>query len=287
VTPPFGSTLSTRGLVALLDAEFEPLQLVQGTSILSLGWQRRPSRRIRRSFAPQRLSGPMGETQVYYPRGALTVQQYLNEGGSFELEERTAAYNRSRQEALSRLRDVAREAGAVAVVDVRIRRGRFAHVANTIEFTALGTAIGFRRFDLEESEPIPLVNLGAGDLWKLASSGYRALGLVGGTSIVYVISGYRTKFARFRLSRRSLRNQEYEDYTDGLAAARLHAAGRLRREAEALGAAGVLGIEVGRERNEQSEDNVMVAVDLLGTAVAPIEQEAPPDVTYALGLGKT
>ena len=224
--------------------------------------------------------------RMYYPRGSLAVQQYLNEGGWFELEERTAAYNDARQQALARLRESAAEAGALAVVDVRIRRGKFEQALHAIEFTALGTAIGSDRYVLDHSESIPLVNLSGGDFWKLVRSGTWPLGLVGGTSVGYVVSGYRTKFARFRFSRRSLWNQEYEDYTQGFMQARLHAAGRLRLEAQAMGATGVLGIEVGRERHEQSDDNLLVTVDLLGNAIAPIEQGAPPELIYSLRLGK-
>jgi uncharacterized protein YbjQ (UPF0145 family) len=286
MSQPFGSTLSPRGFAALGAAGFRPLRQVQGTSILSLGWQRRPSRWMRGALAPLRLEGAVGEMHVHYPRGALTVQQYLNEGGSFQLEERTTAYNDARHHALSRLRDGARVAGAVAVVDVRLRRRRFAHGTHTIEFTALGTAIGSDRFAVEESHAIPVVSLGGDDFWKLVSSGYWPLGLVGGTSVVYIVSGYRTKYARLRLSRRSLRNQEYEDYTEGLRAARLHAAGRLRLEAEALGATGVLGIEVTRDRHAQREDNLMVTVDLLGNAIAAIDQGAPREFSCALALGK-
>src|SRR6266511_3363610 len=186
MTPPFGSTLSARGFAALRDAGFRPLRQVQGTSILSLGWQRRPSRWMRGSLSPMMLEGTPGAAggsamRMYYPRGSLAVQQYLNEGGWFELEERTAAYNDARQQALKRLREAAAEAGALAVVDVRIRRGKFA---------------------------------------------------------------------------------------------------------QALRATGILGIEVGRERHEASDDDLLVTVDLLGNAIAPIEQGAPPELTYALGLGK-
>ena len=184
------------------------------------------------------------------------------------------------------LRTSAVEAGALAVVDVRIRRGKFAQAVRAIEFTALGTAIGSDRFDLEEQESIPLVSFGGTDFWKLFSSGIWPLGLVGGTSVGYVVSGYRTKFARFRFSSRSFQNQEYEDYTQGFAQARLRAAGRLRQEAREVGATGVLGIEVRREREEQRDDNLLVTVDLLGNAIAPIEQGAPPDIAYAMGLGK-
>ena len=158
---------------------------------------------------------------VYIPRGALTLQQYLNEGSSFELEERTAAYNAARTNALARLGDSAREAGALAVVDVRIRRGQFGHAQHAIEFTALGTAVTSDRFELDEQDPIPLVGISGTAFWALVESGVWPLGLVGGTSVNYVVSGYRTKFARFRLSRRSYRNQEFMDYTEGLHRARL------------------------------------------------------------------
>jgi uncharacterized protein YbjQ (UPF0145 family) len=155
-----------------------------------------------------------------------------------------------------------------------------------IEFTALGTAIGSDRFELESSELIPLLSFSGGDFWKLFSSGTWPLGLVGGTSVGYVVSGYRTKYARFRFSSRSMQNQEYEDYTEGFAQARLRAAGRLRQEAREVGATGVLGIEVVRERQEQKDDDMLVTVDLLGNAIVPLEQGAPRDIRYALGLGK-
>ncbi len=286
MTPPFGSTLSARGFLAVRDAGFRPLRQVQGTSILSLGWQQLPNLKVRRSLQPTRLEGPWGSTGVYYPPGSLTVGQYLNEGGWTELEQRTAAYNDARTQALARLRDAARDAGAVAVVDLRIRRGRFEPAMRAIEFTALGTAIESTRFELDGYEEIPLTSLSGTDFWKLVVSGYWPLGAVGGTSVVYVIAGYRTRYARFRFSRRSLRNQEYEDYTQGLVEARKRALGRLRREAQAVGAAGVLGIQLTRERRESREDDLIVTIDALGTAIAPIEQGAPRDVYFALGLGK-
>jgi uncharacterized protein YbjQ (UPF0145 family) len=253
--------------------------------------QRRPASSLRGMVKPLRLENVAGvgatTTQVYYSRGVLVAQEFLNEGAWFELEERTRAYNDARTQALARLRAAAREVGALAVVDVHIRRGKLAQARRAIEFTALGTAIASDRFEPGENEPIPLVGIGGVDFWKLVDSGTWPLGLVGGTSVVYVVSGYRTKFARFRPARRSLRNQEYEDYTEGLRNARLRATGRLRHEATQLGATGVIGIAVGRERREQRDDNLMVTVDLLGTAVAPLDRGEPRQLTYALGLGNT
>jgi len=283
------STLSARGFVAAENAGFRPLGQVQGTAVVSLGVQRKPSRWMRGSLAPTRIEFPAGygatTTNVYYGRGSLEAQQYLNEGGWFELEERTAAYNDARTQALARLREHAKAAGALAVVDVRIRRGAFAHAMHTIEFTALGTAIGSDRFELDDNDSIPLVGVSGVDFWKLIESGTWPLGLVGGTSVVYIVAGYRTKFARFRGGSRSRRNQEYLDYTEGLRNARLRAAGRLRHEATQLGAIGVIGVEVDRERREQRDDNLIVRVDLLGTAVARLEEQEPQQIRYALGLG--
>jgi uncharacterized protein YbjQ (UPF0145 family) len=232
------------------------------------------------------LDSASGAKQMYFPRGSQAVSQYLYEGAWVELDERTAAYNAARTQALARLRENARDAGALAVVDVRVRRGKFAPAARAIEFTALGTAVGSDRFDLDEYESIPLVSLSGVDFWKLFESGCWPLGLVGGTSVVFVISGRRTKVARFRYSRFSLRNQEYEDYTEGFRQARLRAAGRLRLEAREVGAAGVLGVEVSHERTEKSDENLIVTVDLLGNAIVPIEQGAPRELTYAVSVSK-
>jgi uncharacterized protein YbjQ (UPF0145 family) len=224
---------------------------------------------------------------VYYPPGTDTIQQFLYTGTWSELEGRTEAYNVTRRLALQRLRDAARKAEALAVVDVRVHRGRFGHAQRAIEFTALGTAVTSDHFEAGDQDPIPIVSLSGTDFWKLVESGVWPLGLVGGTSVVFVLSGYRTQRARFRLSRRSLPNQEYEDYTNGLNSARFHASGRLREEATKLGACGVLGISVGVTPDEQRDDNLMVTVEMLGTAVAPLERGVPPAVAYALGLGKS
>jgi uncharacterized protein YbjQ (UPF0145 family) len=285
---PFVSTLSSAGFLSLAGTGFRPLRQVQGTAVMSLGYQQKPTGRIRSSLAPVRAEPNFfsGSTGVYYSRGSLTALQYANEGAWQELEERTEAYNDVRAKALARLGKSAQAAGACAVVDVHIRRGRFGHARRALQFAALGTAVTSERFEAAEHEPVPLVSLSGTDFAKLVETGVWPLGLVGGTSVVYVVSGYRTKSARFRPSRRSYRNQEYEDYTQGLRHARLRATWRLRQEAEQLGASGVLGITVSVDRSEQRDRNLMVTVDLLGTAIAPLDQGTPPAATYALGLGK-
>jgi uncharacterized protein YbjQ (UPF0145 family) len=287
---PFASTLSTGGFLSLARGGFRPLQQVQGTAVVSLGYQRMPrGRGISRSLEAQVVPGAAwgGGSNIYMPRGGATVQEFLNTGTWSELAERTKAYNDARTLALSRLRDSASKAGALAVVDVRVHRGRFGHARRAVEFTALGTAVTSDRFEADEQDPVPLVGLSGTDFWKLVDSGVWPLGLVGGTSVVFILSGYRTRRARFRLSRRSFPTQEYQDYTNGLNSARFHASSRMREEATELGASGVLGISVGLTPREQRDDNLMVTVEMLGTAVAPLERGAPRPVAYALGLGKS
>ena len=47
----------------------------------------------------------------------------------------------------------------------------------------------------------------------------------------------------------------------------------------------MLGIEVGRERREQQDENLLVTVDVLGTAIVRVERAAPIDVQAAIDLG--
>jgi uncharacterized protein YbjQ (UPF0145 family) len=292
--PPFSSSISTGGFVSLARGGFRPLCQVQGTSVMRLGYQQKPSGRVARSLRPRMIEGSggvgrargYGMSSVYMPRGAAALQQSLTEGRWTELEERTAAFNAVRTQALDRLRAAAREAGAHAVVDVHIRHGQFGHAHHAIEFTALGTAITSDRLEPDDEQPIPLVSISGTDFWKLVESGVWPLGVVGGSSVVYVVSGTGTKSARFRLSRRSFRNQEYYDYTQGLRHARLGATARLRTEALNLGASGVIGIAVSRKQSEQRDDNLIATVEMLGTAVAPLDRGAPPPIAYAVGLGK-
>ena len=104
--PPFGSTLSAGGFVALAKAGFRPLRQVQGTSIVSLGLQRRPASGLTGMAKPLRLESVAGvgasTTQVYYSRGGLAAQEFLNEGGWFELEERTSGAITTREHMRSR-----------------------------------------------------------------------------------------------------------------------------------------------------------------------------------------
>ncbi len=288
---PFASTLSVPGFRAVRGAGFFPLGQVQGLSVYRIGWQRLPQRKMRRALRPQSVPGPLiGGTKQYFPKGWDTAAQSISEGMWTELEQQTEAFNEARRLALARLRDAAREAGAVAVVDLHIRRGRIGHARRAIQFSAMGTALGSDRYTIGDGEEAPLTNLGGADFWKLVSSGYRPLGVVGGTSVLYVVSGQRTQWARTQFAPRSRRNQEYLDYTDGLNHARRLALAHVRKEARAVDAAGVLALSLDMERHDPGllageRSDLVVAVHALGTAIAPIERGSPSDAYYALDLG--
>jgi uncharacterized protein YbjQ (UPF0145 family) len=291
VSTPFGSTLSIGEFLALDGAGFRPLGPVIGTSVYHVGWQRPPSAVVRASVSPRVVgSGPASATRVYFPKGGLAVADYLNEGSTLLLEKPTAAYNDARRNALARLRESARELGALAVVDVRIRQGTFDLADGAVEFIALGTAVTSE--DAERTDPgrIAVVTLAGGEFWKLLRGGFRPLGLVGGSSVVYVLAGFRTKRTRFALSRVRFRNQEYEDYTKGLYEARREAMKRLRQDARDLGAAGMIGIELSHELEEapflrrREKDDFVITAHVLGTAVAPFEALDPSTPQYAVDL---
>jgi uncharacterized protein YbjQ (UPF0145 family) len=258
------------------DAGFRPLKAVQGVSVLGPDYRRK----ISHSAVDTGQGSPSR-------RGSAAINQLVNTGGWFDIEERTEACNFARTTALRDLEISGRKAGACAVVDVRVRHGRFDRARNAREFTAIGTAVASDRYEPEDNEPVPIVSVSGSDFWKLLAAGFWPLGLVGGTSVVYVWSSRRTRSARFRLSYRSFVNQEYLDYTEGLSHARFGASGRMRREAEKLGASGLIGVSVTRELKRRREDDLIVTVDMLGTAVAPLESGAPPSITYAVGLGRS
>lgn len=288
---PFASTLSVPGFRAVRGAGFRPLGPVQGLSVYHVGWQRLPQRKMRRALRPQQVPTPSPfASKWYFPTGWDAAAQSLSEGMWTELEQQTTAFNEARRLALSRLRDAAHAAGAVAVVDLHIRRGRFGHVRRGIQFSALGTAIGSDRPVRDDGRMIPLTNLSGAEFWKLVSTGHRPLGVVGGTSVLYIVSGYRTRWARTRFAPRSRRNQEYLDYTDGLNHARRLALAHVRTEARAAGAAGVLALSLEPERHDTGllageRSDLVVAVHALGTAFTSVEQDSSSDARYALDLG--
>jgi uncharacterized protein YbjQ (UPF0145 family) len=267
-TAPFSSTLATGSFLALRRSGFEPIGQVMGTCVYHVGWT------------------PVSEYPSPYQQllgGGSTWQ-----GGWTELSTPTAAWNEARTLALGRLRDEARSLGAIAVVDVAYRRIGYDWATGAIEIVAVGTAVRSSRFTVDESEAIPLTNLSGEDVWKLLESGWWPLGIVAGSTVVYVLSSYQTAQAGRWLMGTAAQNQELEDYTNGLYEARDLALRHVRRDAAEVGASGVIGLSLEHAFSEREVDrngkfvDLIITIHALGTGVVAVDHGSPARIYYAL-----
>lgn len=265
-----GSSLWTSDLSvdehALLHREgIVPLTQVMGSSIFQHGWQNLP----------------------YGQRGWAW-------GGRGFVEELTSisdAFNGARERALSRLLEEARLAGADAVVAVRLDSGGHDWAgAGTVELTAIGTAV--RLPEALRTGDCVITDLSGQEHVKLARAGYRPVGVVGHTAVTYVAASDAEN--RIVVSGNSLfsmagrQNVELGDFTRGFYDTREIAMLAVSRDAQRLGADGIVGVTFAEDlREREYEDSskrqrkdLIVYVHVLGTAiraapVAPAPEPAP------------
>jgi uncharacterized protein YbjQ (UPF0145 family) len=234
----FTSDLSV-GEFALVDGiGLRPLAQVIGSSIYHVGWQQRPG-----SFGMQ-LAGISTELTV--------VSQ---------------AWNTARLRAFARLEQEAMLVGADAVVGVRLTVGRHDWAAGAIEYVAVGTAVS--NVHAEHSERPALTDLSGQDYWKLWKAGHRPLGVVGASTVHYVVAGFATQRAVSGFSS-SWVNQELADFTRGVYDARETALGRMTAEARQHGAVGVVGVSIVHEMEQREAGgrrDLLVTFHVLGTAI--------------------
>jgi uncharacterized protein YbjQ (UPF0145 family) len=237
----FTSDLSV-GEFALVHAiGLRPLAQVMGSSIYHVGWQQRPG-----SWGMQ--------------MGAI----------SQELTVVSEAWNTARLRAFARLEQEAKLVGADAVVGVRLTVGRHDWAAGAIEYVAVGTAV---RIDgAERAERPALTDLSGQDFWKLRQAGHRPIGVVGASTVHYIVPGWATQQAQSGFYA-SWANQELQDFTRGVYDARETALGRMTAEARHQGASGVVGVSVEHhiERREggggSGRSDLVVTFHVLGTAI--------------------
>jgi uncharacterized protein YbjQ (UPF0145 family) len=246
----FTSDLSVNEFALLSKEGIAPLTQVMGSSIFQHGWR----------------------TMSGYGRG-------LRSGGWTEaLTSVSDAFNGARERALNRLLQEAHLAGADAVVGVRINSTDHDWAAaGTVEFTAVGTAV--RLPEQLRTGGVVITDLSGQEYWQLAQEGIRPVGVVGMTTVMYVGSGWsqnqvlNSGNSIFSLAGRS--NQEITDFTRGFYEAREVAMMHLQSQANAVGAHGIVGVQIDthmQEREwEDSNDNrhhdLIVYVHLLGTAI--------------------
>jgi uncharacterized protein YbjQ (UPF0145 family) len=208
----FTSDLSTAEFGLLEHTGFEPVDFVMGVSVFHIGFQ-----------PPRGLAA--GEYQV------LTQAMYT-----------------ARENALSRLVAEAAKVGADGVVGVRL--GYHSHGEDSIEFTALGTAIrhtgggpqgaaapappgGYRRPD---GQPFTS-HLDVKDFYQLLTVGWFPVAFVLGVCVYHVgVQGFR------QTMRQAFVNAELPQWTQAFYDAREIAMARLQAEAERAGAGGVVGV---------------------------------------------
>jgi uncharacterized protein YbjQ (UPF0145 family) len=238
----FTSDLSVNEFALMARAGLQPVSQVMGSSVYHVGWQGMPG--------------------SFFGMGR----------GAFELGVLSEAWNRARGLALSRLQQEARFAGADAVVGVHIQWGAHDFAPNSVEMVAVGTAV--RTSGPERTDPPVLCDLSGQDLWNLLQAGYRPVGVVGATTVFYVVSQWSTlRLTTSWLSGPS--NQELPDFTQAIYTAREVAFGHLGAQAQSFGAHGIVGVSIdqriGRREVEMGENNkridLIVTLHVLGTAI--------------------
>jgi uncharacterized protein YbjQ (UPF0145 family) len=193
------------------------------------------------------------------------------------------AHNDVRARALARLEQEARLAGAHAVVGVRVNKGNYDWASDAIEYLITGTAVAL------DGEPLPerpaLSTLTAEDFWKLMRGGYRPVGVAGASSIWYVVPSWDTQRmiqgGRFWSSSRN--NAEIPDFTQAVYNARGQAQLQFQQQAQAMACDGVVGVDFQQrprvrvvEVNESERIDLVVTVEVIGTAVVAIGDGRPP-----------
>jgi uncharacterized protein YbjQ (UPF0145 family) len=258
-----GETAFTSGLsvadfaLSRLDGVL-PLCQVMGSSIYKVGWQRFP------------WSSSWGQ------------------GSVSELGPITDAWNHARALALGRLEQEAKLAGCHAVVDVSFQGNRHDFLDDEIEIVVNGTAV-----HLPEGGDAPvLTDLSLPDYTLLRRGGYRPVGVVASTSVFYIVPTSQTRRATTGWQRYQP-NQELADFTQGVYAAREMALARVNEKALALGAGGIVGVQIEHDIAIREVDNggkredLIVTFHILGTAIEPAGDTTPVAPMTILRQGAT
>jgi uncharacterized protein YbjQ (UPF0145 family) len=196
-----------------------------------------------------------------YQIGAQSIRTAVSE----ELTTLTQAMYNARELAMTRLEEEADALGADGVVAVRLEFNLHAWSANVIEFLAIGTAVKSEASGFRGAEGRPFTSdLSGQDFWTLLNAGYRPLGFVMG-NCVYNVGQQATAAAG------TGDNQELLGPTQALYDARERAMERMQVEAEALEAAGIVGVII--DENNHSWGPNVIEFSAVGTAVVPIRED--------------
>ncbi len=224
--PFFTTACSGQDLYCQLDAGYQPRHFVMGNVAYALG---------------------VGRGVFGFLRGVA--------GG--EVKEFSDMYNHTRHLALERLENEARERGANAVVDIHTRVLPLG--AGAREMLMVGTASHHPAFG-KPDRPVTSELTGE-ELWNLARLGYGPMRLLLGTSVYSL--GFAQGIGAFL---KGLSRGEVDSVTRLVYEARGNCLEHIEREAEQIGADGVIGIKVFIYEIGSSYVEVMA----IGTAIKKI-----------------
>jgi uncharacterized protein YbjQ (UPF0145 family) len=246
-TSLFTSDLSVNEFLLVREAGFRPLSLVLGSSIYHVGFQ----------------------------MGRWSKNQ--------ELETLTQAMYHARELAMSRMEAEADVLGADGIVGVRLDI-EFKEFGNDLaEFIAVGTAVkgdaapATGEWRNNTGKPFTS-DLSGQDFWTLLESGYAPLGMVMGSCVYHIAHQ-----GMFKALGNVGQNVEIPQYTEALYDARELAMSRMQAEAEALGAEGVVGVQLLALPHRWGGHTTEFFA--IGTAVRPLREDheiGKPQLTLPL-----
>src|SRR5437868_7258393 len=240
----FTSDLSVDEFLLVKVAGFEPLGFVVGSSIYHIGYQQSSWKQ------------------------------------SQEMEVLSQAMYSARDLAMTRMEEEADSLGADGIVGVRLDIGRYEWGEHMAEFIAIGTAIKHREGKLHRApNGRPFTSdLSGQDFWTLLASGHRPVGPVMGPCVYHV--AHQGMFASMR---QIGQNIEMPNFTQALYDARELAMERMQKEAEALQAEGIVGVQL-QERSHGWGSHV-IEFFAIGTAIIPAAGERTlPEPTPTISL---
>jgi uncharacterized protein YbjQ (UPF0145 family) len=242
----FTSDLTVNEFLLVKQAGFTPLGLVLGTSVYHLGIQYRRWRE------------------------------------NMELDKVSQAMYHARELAMTRMQAEADVLGADGIVAVRLAVEPKEWGTHTAEFLAVGTAVlADDGKDWRNDAGRPFTSdLSGQDFWTLLQAGYAPLGMVMGICVYHV--GHRGP----RHALRTLRaNTELPQFTQALYDARELAMARMQREADALHAEGIVGVQLDQRNHSWGAHTTEFLA--IGTAVRPLRADHTiPTPQLVLGLDR-
>jgi uncharacterized protein YbjQ (UPF0145 family) len=242
----FTSDLTVNEFLLLRQAGFRPLGLVLGTSVYHVGLQ----------------VGRWSKNQ--------------------EMDTLSQAMYHARELAMTRMEAEADVLGADGIVAVRLAVELKEWGSDIAEFLAVGTAVKSEsggNWRNNRNQPFTS-DLSGQDFWTLLQTGYAPLGMVMGTCVYHV-------------AHRSLgnvlsnigQNTELTQFTQALYDARELAMERMQREAEALAAEGIVGVQLSQHNHAWGGHTTEFFA--VGTAVRPLRPDhVVPAPQLVLGMDR-